>query len=135
VPTEPVERRRVARRTPDPQEALSRVRLRAGREMTVVDISPLGAQVEGIARLLPGTHLDVHVTGAGGRVPVRARVTRCAVWRLAADAVCYRGAMAFNVPVELPPIEVAEGDAPATAAPEAPAERPPVPPALDHPAA
>jgi len=77
------------------------VRLRAGRELDVVDISRLGALVEGTTRLLPGTHVDVHVTGGQGRVLVRARVVRCSVWGLTADAVRYRGALAFNALLEL----------------------------------
>jgi len=69
----------------------------------VVDVSPLGALVEGPTRLLPGTHLDVHITGAQGRVLVRARVVRCAVWGLTADAVQYRGALAFGALIDLAP--------------------------------
>jgi hypothetical protein len=76
------------------------VRLRTGRELAVIDLSPLGVLVEGSTRLLPGTHLDVHVTSAQGRIPVRARVVRCSVWIVTADAVQYRGALAFGVIVD-----------------------------------
>ena len=92
-------------------EALSRVRLRAGRELNVINVSITGALVEGAARLLPGTHVDVHVTSVQGRVLVRARVVRCTVWSVTADVVTYRGALAFNGPVDLPPVEVASHDA------------------------
>jgi hypothetical protein len=77
------------------------VRLRTGRELAVIDVSSLGVLVEGPTRLLPGTHLDVHVTGAYGRIPVRARVVRCSVWSLSADVIQYRGALAFGAIVEL----------------------------------
>ena len=81
--------------------------MRAGRELAVIDVSAVGALVEGTTRLLPGTHVDVHVTAAQGRVLVRARVVRCAVWAVSADVVQYRGALAFNSPIDLHPVEVA----------------------------
>lgn len=107
MPTELGERRRSGRWTPGSKEALSRVRLRTGRELAVINVSTTGALVEGTPRLLPGTHVDVHVTAAQGRVLVRARVVRCAVWTVTADVITYRGALAFNVPVDLLPTEVA----------------------------
>jgi hypothetical protein len=88
---------------PNPNEALSRVRLRTGHQLIVINVSTWGALVEGSTRLLPGTHVDVHVTGAHGRVLVRARVLRCAVRTLAADAVEYRGALAFDAMVDIAP--------------------------------
>ncbi len=105
MPTESDDRRRSARWVPGPTDALSRVRLRAGRELAVVNVSAGGALVEGTTRLLPGTHVEVHVTGAQGRVLVRARVVRCAVWTVTADVVTYRGALAFSAPVDLVPDE------------------------------
>jgi PilZ domain len=92
---------------PSPIDASSRVRLRAGRELAVINVSTTGALVEGTTRLLPGTHVDVHVTAAQGRVLVRARVVRCAVWTVTAEVIQYRGALAFTTPVDLPPGEVA----------------------------
>jgi hypothetical protein len=95
-PTTSIDRRRAARRSPDPRDGLARVRLRGGREMLVVNISPCGALLEGESRLLPGTHIDVHVITRQGRVLVRARVVRASVCRLRADAVVYEGAIAFD---------------------------------------
>ena len=83
------------RRVPDDGEPVSRVRLRTGRELSVVDVSDGGALVEG-ARLLPGTHLDVHVTTRAGRVLVRSRVVRAYVTGLQSNMVRYRGALAFD---------------------------------------
>ena len=91
-----MERRRTGRRVPASGEPISRVRLRTGRELLVVDVGDAGALVEGTARLLPGTHLEVHVVTADGRVLVRSRVARSAVSRLDADGVCYRSALAFD---------------------------------------
>jgi hypothetical protein len=97
-----IERRRKGRRAPDPQEPACRVRLRTGAELSVVDVSDGGALVEG-TRLLPGTHLDVHVTTRDGRILVRSRVVRSYVVNLRADAVRYRGALAFERCVDTSP--------------------------------
>jgi hypothetical protein len=61
-----------------------------------VNISPVGALVEGTTRLLPGTHVDVHIVTRHGRVLVRTRVVRAHVWRLEMDLVCYQTALAFD---------------------------------------
>jgi hypothetical protein len=95
------ERRRAVRRTPQPDEALSRVRLRTGREFTVVNISSSGAFLEGLTRLLPNTHTDIHIVTRHGRVLVRARVVRALVWRLERDMVCYRTALSFDSAVDI----------------------------------
>jgi hypothetical protein len=91
-----MERRRAGRRCPGPDEPISRLRMRTGREMTVVDVSNVGVLVEGQARLLPGTHVDVHVITRDGRLLIRSRVTRCHVYAVHAAVVCYRGALAFE---------------------------------------
>lgn len=95
------DRRRRPRRVPGADETLSRVRLRGARELTVKNISADGALVEGESRLLPGTHIDVHVTTRRGRMLVRARVLRAAVHHLTAESVCYRVALAFDTAIEV----------------------------------
>ena len=95
-----MERRRAERRVPEPEESLARVRLRTGRDLAVVDISNTGALVESTLRLLPGTHVDVHVTTTLGRVLMRSRVARCFVSELRPDLVCYRGALMFERPID-----------------------------------
>ena len=99
MPREETERRRAPRRVLQSGDALARVRLRTGRELAVVDISACGALVEG-ARLLPGTHADIHVVTRHGRTLVRTRVVRSLVWHLEADVVCYRTALAFATDVD-----------------------------------
>ena len=94
------ERRRAPRRVPDAGEVLTRVRLRGGRELLVTNVSSCGALLEGDTRLLPNTHIDVHVTTRQGRTLVRARVVRVVVFRLQADAVTYRAAVAFDETVD-----------------------------------
>ena len=90
------ERRRAPRRVPDGQEPLARVRLRAGRELEVVNISDGGVLVDGQARLHPGAHVEVHVVTREGRVLVRSRVVRAFIAYLEADLVRYHGALAFE---------------------------------------
>ena len=79
---------------------LSRVRLRTGRELAVVEVSSVGALVEGSTRLLPGTHADVHIVTRQGRVLLRTRVVRAWVWHLEADVVRYRAALAFDTALD-----------------------------------
>ena len=62
------ERRRAVRRLPGDGDPLSRVRLRAGPELQVTEISDVGALVRTTTRLLPGTHVDVHLLTVGGRI-------------------------------------------------------------------
>jgi len=94
------DRRQFPRRTPEPKELFARVKLRGGRELDVRNISSAGALLEGESRLLPGTHVDIHVTTPQGRVLVRARVLRVSVFRLLADCVGYRVALLFDVPID-----------------------------------
>jgi hypothetical protein len=95
-----VERRVAGRRVPQAGEPLARVRLRTGRDLEVCDVSDGGVLVDGQARLLPGTHVDVHVVSPTGRVLVRCRVVRSVVSRLDGVGVCYRSALAFQQPVD-----------------------------------
>jgi hypothetical protein len=91
-----MERRRAIRRAPASDESISRVRFRAGSHATVIDLSNSGALVEGVARLLPGTHVDVHIFTTEGRSLVRSRVVRAYVSQLEAELIRYRGALAFD---------------------------------------
>ena len=98
-----IERRNGPRRTPDANETLARLRLRTGRELSVVDISDGGVLLEGSARLLPGTHVEVHVVTREGRTLVRSRVTRASVFAIAADSLRYRAALVFDTRVNTAP--------------------------------
>ena len=99
--TSHAERRRAPRRLPHASEPLARLRLRAGRELTVVDVAATGALVETDGRLLPGTCVDVHVMTAEGRELVRSRIVRAYVSALSSDRIMYRGALAFERRVEI----------------------------------
>ena len=101
------ERRTAARRMPAADEPLCCARLRAGRELAIVDVSDTGALVESTARLLPGTHVEVHVVTREGRTLVRSRVTRAWVHVVTADTLHYRAALAFERRVNSTPDWVA----------------------------
>jgi len=96
-----MDRRTVPRRLVGGEEPLSRARLRTGGQLLVLDASAWGALTESTERLLPGRHLDVHVVSVQGRVLVRSQVARAFVWRLEADRVTYRAALAFDRPIEV----------------------------------
>jgi hypothetical protein len=80
---------------------MGRLRLRGGREVSLVDLSANGALVEGDARLLPGTHVDVHVVTTNGRVLVRSRVVRAYVCAVSRDRITYRSGLAFDHHVDV----------------------------------
>jgi hypothetical protein len=91
-----VERRRAARRLVAGDEPLSQIRLRAGRQLAVIDVSDSGLLAEGEMRLLPGTHVDVHLVTDEGRLLIRSRVVRAFVCHVSAATIRYRGALAFD---------------------------------------
>src|SRR5687767_3574026 len=101
-----VERRRAVRRVPAATDPLSRARLRTGPELVVTEISSFGASVRTSARLLPGTHVDVHLMTIAGRVLQRARVARAAVWTIDATGIAYQVALAFDAAVDASPRRV-----------------------------
>ena len=100
-----VERRRAIRRVPTVDEPVSQVRLRAGRQLTVTDLSDVGLLAQGDMRLLPGTHVEVHLVTADGRLLVRSRVIRAFVCHVSHDRIEYRGALAFERPIQTGPIQ------------------------------
>jgi hypothetical protein len=68
-----------------------------GREVTLINISSGGALVEGNARLLPGTHVDLQLLVSGVRETIRARVVRCMVCGLNRhEGIRYRAALVFQ---------------------------------------
>jgi hypothetical protein len=95
-----MERRLAARRDPNAGESLSRVRLRLGSELVVLNVCDAGLLVEGVARLAPGGRVDVHVVTRTGRVLVRATVARATVSAVRADAIQYRAALMFDQPLD-----------------------------------
>ncbi len=89
------ERRRARRWAPAAGGPLSWVRLRTGRELIVIDIGVAGVLVEGGARMLPGSWLEVHLATTDGRLLVKGRVVRSHVWRVEPNRIWYRSGLAF----------------------------------------
>jgi len=94
------DRRHTGRRATFGEHGIEHARVRPGREVLVVNVSSGGVLVETPHRLLPGSLIELHLRTADRRVSVRGRVLRCAVARLRADDLWYRGAIGFDL--ELP---------------------------------
>jgi hypothetical protein len=95
-----IDRRQACRRHTFGEHGIEHARVKPGREVLVVNVSSGGVLVETPHRLLPGSAIDLHLRTADRRVSVRGRVLRCAVARLRADDLWYRGAIGFDL--ELP---------------------------------
>ena len=101
----PSERRWSRRRTRQEEHGVVSARVRPGHDVSVVDVSAGGALVEGTHRMLPGAGVELHLRleaasavskSRSETAVVRGRVLRCAVWGLRPNAMCYRGAIAFD---------------------------------------
>lgn len=73
--------------------------LRPGQAVVVVNICCRGALVESGARLRPGAHTELQLTGSALRARVTGRIERCQVVRL--DPVTYRGVIVFDECVDV----------------------------------
>jgi hypothetical protein len=101
MPTRDVERRLAPRRTPSRERPPTYLRLLAGPQLLVRDLSTLGALVESGVRLLPGTRARVHVPATHGRALVPARVVRSEVTHVTAGRTSYCSALAFERPIDI----------------------------------
>jgi hypothetical protein len=90
------ERRRNRRHSGPEEHRIVSARIRPGHDVSVVDVSAGGVLVESERRLLPGSAVELHVRSAHRSQIVRGHIVRCAVARLRANAICYRGAIAFD---------------------------------------
>ena len=95
-----IDRRQASRRHTFDEHGIEHARVRPGREVLIVNVSSGGVLVETPHRLMPGSPIELHLRTADRRVSVRGRVLRCAVARLRADDLWYRGAIGFDL--ELP---------------------------------
>jgi hypothetical protein len=91
-----VERRRGRRRRSVEEHGIVRARVRPGHEVDLIDVSLGGALVECVRRLLPGTLIELYLVAGDRSASVRGRVLRCAVVRLKATFISYRGAIGFD---------------------------------------
>jgi hypothetical protein len=98
----PRERRLDPRRPGAECAWLGNARLRHGFDVTVLDVSAGGVLVEGIARLLPGSTVELQLVGPSSTWTECARVLRCQVCALVEQGVRYRAALQFERRLELP---------------------------------
>lgn len=93
------ERRQAPRFDHLADRATVHVRIRPGYEAGLLNVSVSGALVEGPCRLMPGSTVDLQLTGGFERIALRGLVTRCTISRLCAASVWYCGALAFDRPI------------------------------------
>lgn len=94
--TEYPERRHWRRLRSITEHAIVRAQVRPGLDVVLLDISARGAHLETRHRLLPGTYVDVLLSGRTETTVVRGRVLRCVVVCLRPHGVAYRGAIVFE---------------------------------------
>ncbi len=68
--------------------------LRPGQSVTVLNINSRAALVESDARLRPGAHTELQLTGGGERTSIGGRLDRCHVAAL--EPLRYRGVLVFD---------------------------------------
>jgi PilZ domain len=90
------DRRAVPRFNREADQAVMRIRIRPGYEASMLNISAGGALVEGLCRLMPGSTVDLQITGRTERIALRGLVMRCTISRLWAASIWYCGALAFD---------------------------------------
>jgi hypothetical protein len=90
------ERRSTRRRRGLEEHGIVSARVRPGSEAELIDVSAGGALIETVHRMLPGAAIELQLQAAESRTAIRGRVTRCAVARLRAGAIWYRGAIVFD---------------------------------------
>jgi hypothetical protein len=108
--THPVTERRRDRRHARPEaHGILSARVRPGYDVSLIDVSAGGVLVESDRRLMPGAPVELHFRVDHGSEIVRGRVVRCAVARLQANSICYRGAVAFDRPLPWIAAEISVG--------------------------
>jgi len=100
-PAAPVERRVSERVDLASLSELVHVRLPPGRQAVLLNVSQEGASIEAASRLLPGGHVEVHISTRGWNWRGPAIVKRCRVSALVADhGARYLAALQFEAPLE-----------------------------------
>jgi hypothetical protein len=94
---QPLVDRRVDTRYAQPVIAGTQAILRPGYAVSLVDISPGGALIQGPRPLRPGARVFLHLLNGTRRVALSAHVLRCSVASLdTPQGVQYRGALKFD---------------------------------------
>jgi hypothetical protein len=90
------ERRRTPRSGNVADHGIVSARVRPGHDASIVNVSADGALIETDRRLLPGACVELQFATRERRASMRGRVVRCAVSRLRAADIWYRGAICFD---------------------------------------
>jgi hypothetical protein len=91
------ERRAFGRKQPAGGSELRTARVRAGREVTIVNVSGSGVLVEGRMRMLPGIQIELQVMDARSLRRLTGRVVRCHVAHICpVRGVLYRAGVMFD---------------------------------------
>ena len=99
VVTRALERRAAPRHRPDPGSNTANVRVRPGRQATLIDVSAIGVLIETTYRLLPGSVVDMQLPETDTRTSTRARIVRCFVSGLHGGCIWYRVGLRFEGPL------------------------------------
>jgi hypothetical protein len=84
---------------------LNRARIKYGPEVSLIDLSTGGAQIESTSySLQPGSTVVIELTVGERSWPVPSQVLRCHVASLTPSAATYRGALLFKRPFDFPEI-------------------------------
>ena len=78
------------------------VRLRAGGEVALIDLSAGGALIDAPVPLRPGALLSLEIIGRGLEAVIPLHVVRSQISALMPEGARYRGALSFARPIELP---------------------------------
>jgi len=79
-----------------PEHAGRTACVRPGRDVQVLDLSRGGALIEGRARFLPDSAVELRFNSPARSRPLRARVVRCYVSALESGTVSYQAGVAFD---------------------------------------
>jgi hypothetical protein len=101
-----VNERRRSPRWPAAAFPWTRVRLRPGRDASLVNLASGGMLVEGAARLHPGSAVVLQLIGPSSSPLISGKVLRCQVAALERDAaVRYAGAISFDAAIDLESVD------------------------------
>lgn len=96
------ERRQYSRRRHHDLSWIRSARLKAGGEVSLIDLSAGGALLDATVPLRPGSVMSLEIVGRGLDTIVPVHVLRAQVSELTADSMRFRGACEFASPLELP---------------------------------
>jgi hypothetical protein len=94
-----VNERRRSHRFAAPAHGVRSARIRGGHNAFVVNLATGGACIDTARRLLPGARVDLTLVRDESTTLHDGRVLRCAIVRLAADAIVFRAAVQFGRPL------------------------------------